>query len=111
MASGGVTRGEGVWGGDTWQGGGCDKWRDRSHHGRAVQVVTPYRFALSIERAIEAVDPDVIVLLGPGTGLAGAIGQVIVFFPPIELLTLRPTRQTTPPLYSSRPGSRAWVSR
>ena len=48
----------------------------RSHYNHAAQVVTPYRFALSIERAIDAVDPDVIVLLGPGTGLAGAIGQV-----------------------------------
>jgi [acyl-carrier-protein] S-malonyltransferase len=41
------------------------------------QVVTPYRFGRSIEAAIEATDPDVLLLLGPGASLGGAVGQAL----------------------------------
>eukprot|EP00964_Phaeocystis_antarctica_P100328 scaffold65995_cov56-Phaeocystis_antarctica.AAC.2 len=41
------------------------------------QIVSPYRFATSLEVAIEAWDPEVLVLLGPGASLGGAIGQVL----------------------------------
>ena len=40
------------------------------------QIVSPYRFATSLEVAIEAWDPEVLVLLGPGASLGGTIGQV-----------------------------------
>ena len=36
-----------------------------------------YRFARSVEVAIETFDPEVLVLLGPGSSLGGAIGQVL----------------------------------
>ena len=41
------------------------------------QIVSPYRFATSLEVAIEAWDPELLVLLGPGAALGGAIGQVL----------------------------------
>ena len=41
------------------------------------QVLTPYLFGRSVEAAIEALDPEVLVLLGPGSSLGGAIGQTL----------------------------------
>ena len=41
------------------------------------QVITPYRFGRSLEVAIEATDPDVLLLLGPGASLGGAVGQTL----------------------------------
>ena len=41
------------------------------------QVVRPYHFGRSVEAAIDALDPEVLVLLGPGASLGGAIGQTL----------------------------------
>ena len=41
------------------------------------QLLTPYYFGRSLEAAIEALDPEVLVLLGPGSSLGGAIGQTL----------------------------------
>ena len=90
--------------GRLWPAGGeaCDvaALREYTIH---EQVVAPYRFAHSLETAIGALDPEVpprtfagaardpslarpslpprpskvLVLLGPGAGLGGAIGQVL----------------------------------
>jgi len=64
--------------GRLWPAGGeaCDvaALREYTIH---EQVVAPYRFAHSLETAIGALDPEVLVLLGPGSGLGGAIGQVL----------------------------------
>ena len=43
----------------------------------AKQVLTPYHFGRSVEAGIEALDPEVLVLLGPGSSLGGAIGQTL----------------------------------
>ena len=44
----------------------------------AHQVVRPYDFTLSVEVALKEFAPDHIVILGPGTTLGGAVGQVLV---------------------------------
>ena len=41
------------------------------------QIVSPYRFGLSLEIALDEWEPDLIVLLGPGASLGGAIGQIL----------------------------------
>ena len=41
------------------------------------QLLTPYYIGRSLEAAIEALDPEVLVLLGPGSSLGGAIGQTL----------------------------------
>ena len=42
------------------------------------QVLSTFDFDRSLEVAINTLDPDVLVLLGPGASLGGAIGQTIV---------------------------------
>ena len=41
------------------------------------QITSPYQFGRSVGTALIEYDPDVIVLLGPGASLGGAIGQAI----------------------------------
>lgn len=42
------------------------------------QVVKPFDFAMAIEVAIKEFAPERLILLGPGSGLGAAIGQVLV---------------------------------
>ena len=53
--------------------------RIHSHRRYTVreQVVSPYQFGRSLEAAIEATDPDLLLLLGPGSSLSGAVGQTL----------------------------------
>ena len=63
--------------GRVWATGvSCDlsELRDYTVH---EQVVTPYHFGKSLEAAIEATDPDVLLLLRPGASLSGAVGQTL----------------------------------
>jgi len=63
--------------GRVWHAGGaCDLASLREYTIRE-QVLTPYLFGRGLEAAIEATDPDVLVLLGPGSSLGGAIGQTL----------------------------------
>ena len=55
---------------------GCDPSPMRQYT-ISEQVTTPYRFGLSLEVALAELQPDVLVLLGPGRSLGGAIGQTL----------------------------------
>ena len=59
-------------------------WRPRITEGEALrqytlhtQMVTPYDFARSVRVALREFAPDALVLLGPGKGLGGALGQIL----------------------------------
>ena len=42
-----------------------------------AQMTTPYDFALSVRVALREFAPDALVLLGPGAGLGGTLGQIL----------------------------------
>lgn len=64
-------------------GRGCI-WRARStdpgallRYTLATQVLEPYDFSSALRVALRELAPEVLILLGPGGGLGGAIGQVL----------------------------------
>ena len=63
--------------GHTWHPGACDLealWDYTFGH----QVVAPYDFTAAVRTGIREFAPDMIVILGPGTTLGGAVAQVLV---------------------------------
>ncbi|MGE4132191.1 MAG: ACP S-malonyltransferase [Bdellovibrionales bacterium] len=48
------------------------------HYTLGHQVVEPYDFSLAISVGLKEFAPDTVILLGPGSTLGGAIGQVMV---------------------------------
>lgn len=63
--------------GRVWPAGSACDLSSLREYTIGEQVLTPYLFGRSLEAAIEAVDPDVLVLLGPGSSLGGAVGQTL----------------------------------
>lgn len=43
-----------------------------------AQVTTPYDFALGVHTALHYCGPDVVILLGPGNGLGGAVARLLI---------------------------------
>jgi [acyl-carrier-protein] S-malonyltransferase len=43
-----------------------------------TQVVAPYDFTLAVSVGLKEFLPDVIILLGPGSSLGGAVGQILI---------------------------------
>lgn len=43
-----------------------------------AQVVEPYRFTAAITASVRTLDPDVIIILGPGDTLGGAVAQCLI---------------------------------
>jgi len=59
-------------------------WRPRiadaqalRHYTLHTQMLTPYDFAHSVRVALREFAPDALMLLGPGQGLGGALGQIL----------------------------------
>lgn len=51
---------------------------DLYHYTLGHQVVEPYDFTAAVTVALKEFAPDALVLLGPGSALGGAIGQILV---------------------------------
>lgn len=48
------------------------------HYTLGTQVVEPYDFSTAVAVALKEFIPDALILLGPGSSLGGAIGQILV---------------------------------
>ncbi len=63
--------------GGLWQPPLCDLaalW----HYTLGPQIVTPYDFTRALRNALRELAPDVVIILGPGTTLGGAVAQTLI---------------------------------
>lgn len=63
--------------GGVWPPDGADPAAIRNYT-LGAQVVEPYRFSDAITASVRALDPDVIIILGPGETLGGAVAQSLI---------------------------------